>query len=154
MPRSRRLMAAIAVLACAGIGVVWFSAQSDGVTGAYTVAAGDLAHEISFTGATEPKDEASLAFERSGVVARIYKDRGDAVRAGDTVAELDSAAASIALTEATARLAAARAALSEGMRGSRPEAIAVARAKVRAGESSRGRAGGTRGRTNTPHHHK
>jgi len=44
-----------------------------------------------FVGRLEPARQTSLAFERAGLVVEIVKDEGDGVRAGETIARLDTA---------------------------------------------------------------
>lgn len=45
----------------------------------------------SYVGRLEPARETALAFERSGLVTDIVPDEGDAVRAGDVIARMDTA---------------------------------------------------------------
>src|SRR3989441_8049961 len=48
-----------------------------------------LAPPVTATGTLGPKEEVTLSFKVGGVVSRIFVDEGRAVRAGDTLAELD-----------------------------------------------------------------
>jgi multidrug efflux system membrane fusion protein len=53
------------------------------------VSVDSLAPPVTATGALGPKEEVSLSFKVGGVVSRIFVDEGRAVRAGDTLAQLD-----------------------------------------------------------------
>ncbi len=48
-----------------------------------------LAPPVTATGTLGPKEEVTLSFKVGGVVSRVFVDEGRAVRAGDTLAELD-----------------------------------------------------------------
>ena len=48
-----------------------------------------IAPPVTATGTLGPKEEVTLSFKLGGVVSRIFVDEGRAVRAGDTLAELD-----------------------------------------------------------------
>src|SRR3989442_629367 len=48
-----------------------------------------IAPPVTATGTLGPKEEVTLSFKVGGVVSRIFVDEGRAVRAGDTLAELD-----------------------------------------------------------------
>jgi RND family efflux transporter MFP subunit len=48
-----------------------------------------LAPPVTASGTLGPKEEVTLSFKVGGVVSRIFVDEGRAVRAGDTLAELD-----------------------------------------------------------------
>jgi membrane fusion protein YbhG len=71
--------------------------------------------------------EADLGFEVPGRILTVGPHEGDRVRAGDTLATLDRAELSARRAQARASLDAARAALAELVRGSRPEELAQAR---------------------------
>ena len=70
-----------------------------------SAAIGDVIEQVSVTGTVSPVDKAALAFEKSGVISRIYVKVGDTVKAGDPIATLDSANDAAALTSAQATLA-------------------------------------------------
>jgi multidrug efflux pump subunit AcrA (membrane-fusion protein) len=55
----------------------------------YTVQRGTVTEDLTFTGRVSPVDEAELYFRTNGRVFKVYVDRGDAVQAGDLLAELD-----------------------------------------------------------------
>jgi len=68
-----------------------------------------LAPPVTATGTLGPKEEVTLSFKVGGVVSRIFVDEGRAVRAGDTLAELD-------LTEIDAAVVRARSAAEKAER--------------------------------------
>ena len=74
--------------------------------------------------------EVDLAFNESDRVVHMYVEEGDAVEAGELLAELDGARLEHAMLEAEARVAAQRAVVAELHHGSRPEEIQRARAEV------------------------
>lgn len=55
----------------------------------YTVQRGEVVDSMTFTGRVSPVDEAELYFRTNGRVLKVYVSRGDAVTAGDVLAELD-----------------------------------------------------------------
>jgi HlyD family secretion protein len=74
--------------------------------------------------------EVDLAFNESDRVTRMLVEEGDAVVAGQLLAELDSARLEHAMLEAKARAAGQRSVLARLQHGSRPEEIQRARADV------------------------
>jgi len=61
--------------------------------------------QVSVTGTVSPVNKADLAFEKSGAISKIYVKVGDTVKAGDSIALLDSASDAAALASAQATLA-------------------------------------------------
>lgn len=88
-----------------------------------TIKRGNVIQEVDVTGRVKPINKADLSFEKSGRVTNVYVDVGRQVRAGDTLAEIESSVARGALQEAEARL-------SELKRGSRPEELVVKKAEL------------------------
>lgn len=78
--------------------------------------------------------EAELGFTVSGRIEAVLVQEGDTVRAGDELARLDRAETLARRDQAAAQVAAARAALLELERGSRPEEVAQARAAAQAAD--------------------
>jgi HlyD family secretion protein len=84
----------------------YFTHRGSAPTFQSTAAAiGDVIEQVSVTGTVSPVDKAALAFEKSGVISRIYVKVGDTVKAGDPIAILDSANDAAALASAQATLA-------------------------------------------------
>jgi multidrug efflux pump subunit AcrA (membrane-fusion protein) len=74
----------------------------------YTVQRGEVLDSLAFTGRVSPVEEAELYFRTDGRVLRVYAQRGDAVQAGDRLAELDVSALRRQLAQAELALAAAQ----------------------------------------------
>jgi len=70
-----------------------------------TAAIGNVVEQVSVTGTVSPVSEADLAFEKGGVISKIYVSIGDTVKAGDPIASLDNADDQAALASAQATLA-------------------------------------------------
>src|ERR1035437_8630617 len=70
-----------------------------------TAAIGNVVEQVSVTGTVSPVSNAKLAFEKGGVISKIYVKVGDTVTAGEAVASLDSANDQAALISAQATLA-------------------------------------------------
>ncbi len=83
------------------------------------------------TGELTPRRSSLLSFEREGLVTEVLVDDGDAVQTGDRLAKLDCIQLEVALLEAAARLAVARARLAEMVAGPRRQQIRAAAAEVR-----------------------
>jgi RND family efflux transporter MFP subunit len=70
-----------------------------------TATVGNVVEQVSVTGTVSPVSNANLAFEKGGVISKIYIKVGDTVTAGEAVASLDSANDQAALTSEQATLA-------------------------------------------------
>jgi HlyD family secretion protein len=77
-----------------------------------------------------------LRAERQEPIVRLAVTEGDAVRAGDVVAELDRRRSSARLDQATSARDASKARLAEALRGSRVEDVEQARADLAEAESA------------------
>lgn len=91
---------------------------------------GNLRVTVSATGAVTPARQVPLLFEATGIVTEVLIDAGDAVRAGDVLARLDTASAEALLTEATLALNVQQRAYALLTTPPRPEDIAVAQAAL------------------------
>ncbi|MBU6426735.1 efflux RND transporter periplasmic adaptor subunit [Patescibacteria group bacterium] len=87
------------------------------------VTRGNIVEQVSVTGKVSPIDKADLAFEKSGVISKIFVKVGDSVKAGDKIAALDSAGD-------LANLQSAQAKLDDMTRTLRPEELSAEQAKV------------------------
>ncbi|MDD5750733.1 MAG: efflux RND transporter periplasmic adaptor subunit [Candidatus Pacebacteria bacterium] len=90
----------------------------------------NIIQEVSITGKVKPANAVDLAFEKSGRVAGIYADVGDAVEAGDALAALDTSELQAQLKEAKAQLEIQQANLQELEKGARSEELGVLQTKV------------------------
>ncbi len=119
-PLPKRRIAVAGLVALAGIAAIayvrWGRASSD---------------DLVLYGNIDVR-EVNLAFNESDRVTRMYVEEGDAVVAGQLLAELDGARLQHAMLEAKARVAVQGAAVARLRRGSRPEEIQRARADVAA----------------------
>ena len=113
---SRRLRPVIAVIIILLAAGAWWLLRSRNTGGG-----------LEATGTVEAT-EAELGFTVPGRVMAVRVDEGDTVSAGDTLAWLDRTETRARRDQADAQVAATRAQLLELERGSRPEAIAQARA--------------------------
>ena len=89
---------------------------------------------IAAGGYVEARRTALVWPGREGVVARVHVARGQEVRKGDLLLELDARAATAALDLARAELEEARARLQRVREGSRAEELAAARAEAKEAE--------------------
>lgn len=101
---------------------------------AFTVQRGAVERSVEVTGRVTPVDMERLSFRAAGRVARVSAQRGDAVRAGDLLAELVHDEAVAALARAEAAVAQAERAL-EGARQRREREVEGAR--IALGEAGR-----------------
>jgi len=93
-------------------------------------ATGPIAATLELTGTVEPREQAKVGPRASGRVAAALVDEGDAVRPGEVLFRLEREEAEIALRQATAALAASRAALALAERGARPGEITQGEERV------------------------
>lgn len=95
------------VILAVAIGLtVWMSGgQEAPMFEAATVVTGNVTEIVGVTGAISPVERAELAFEKSGVVAKVMVKVGDVVKRGDTLASLENASERAALASAQATLA-------------------------------------------------
>lgn len=111
-----------------GLGfLLWGRNGANGADETIIVSRGTVEESAFITGRVRAAQDISLAFEKSGRVALVRKKAGDQVLSGELIASLDGG-------EARARLLQAEAKLSELLRGSRPEEIAVKQAELEKSE--------------------
>lgn len=133
----KKIISAVILAAILGVGGWYFFLKSPAAPQYEYAAAkrGDLIQEVSVTGKVKPASAVNLAFEKSGKVVRVGADVGDKVKAGQVLAELDSADAAAQVAQAEAALENARAKLAELKKGAREEELRVAETKVTNAES-------------------
>lgn len=88
----------------------------------------DRTAEVQASGSVEPRETVRLGFQISGRILRIPVEEGQAVRAGQTIAELDPVDYQTGLKAAEAQASAARAAAEKARAGSRRQELAQAKA--------------------------
>jgi len=114
--RAVRVGAGVAIVAVVvGGGVAAYAARGN-TTDQYrtaTAALGDVDQVLALSGTVDPSGRSDLAFGSSGTVARLKVALGDKVTRGEVLATLDTTALEVAVTQANAQLAAARAQLAK-----------------------------------------
>ncbi|MBN1246785.1 MAG: efflux RND transporter periplasmic adaptor subunit [Anaerolineae bacterium] len=101
-----------------------------------TVERGSLATSITATGSVYPKDKVTLSFEIGGRIAEVHVAFGDAVTAGQILAELDTTDLELQVRSAEAGLAAAQAQLAQLQEGPVAEEIAAAEGQLEAAQAA------------------
>ncbi|MEK7560658.1 MAG: efflux RND transporter periplasmic adaptor subunit [Patescibacteria group bacterium] len=91
---------------------------------------GDITEEVLATGKVKAAENISLAFERTGKIARVWRGVGETVRAGEIVAELESGTLAASVLQARANFETEQANLAELEAGTRPEDIAASEVKL------------------------
>lgn len=95
------ISACVAALIVGG-GYWYYSANRPEEYQFVTVTRGPITETVSVTGSTESVQNVSLAFQSSGMIARVYREVGDRVSAGEVLAMLNTASLQAALQEAQA----------------------------------------------------
>ncbi len=90
---------------------------------------------VSVTGEVVPAEWATLSVEAGGTIDEVLVEPGDEVEAGDLLVQLDTTDAELAVQEAEARLARARAELERLKAQPRPQDVAAAEQQVEATEA-------------------
>lgn len=114
MQRKFLIIGIVVALALVGVGAyVWQSQSARTTTAASiqttTVRRGSLAASVSAAGNVSAVNQVAVAFQTSGVVARVNVAVGDAVKKDRVLMELDSADLNLALKTAQTNLASAQA---------------------------------------------
>ncbi len=112
--RARNVILAVALLAAAGAGLYFWSAQKTARAERYETQAvdvGDIIQTVSANGTLNPVVLVNVGTQVSGTIKRLYVDFNDKVRAGEVLAELDPALFSAQLAQSKANLESAEAKL-------------------------------------------
>src|SRR5579859_399301 len=140
IPYRLLLMLIAAVLVVAAVGtVLWRRAQDQAAAPTYQTAKATTTNVVSTVTATGPVSSAQsipLSFKNSGRIAKFDVQIGDTVKAGQTLAEQDTADLQNSLNQAKAALAQQQANLAKVRQGSTPQAIAVSQAQVDADQKA------------------
>lgn len=94
-----------------------------------------IASTVSATGSIEPDEQISLAFGTSGRVTKIYINQGDAIAAGQLLAELETTDLTLALAQARVTLEINEAQLAKLSTPAKAGDIAAAQAAVQTAQS-------------------
>lgn len=101
-----------------------------------TAEIGSLLLTVSATGAVTPKRQVALLFQSSGVVREVLVDAGNPVKAGDTMARLDTTDLEAALNDALVDLQIQQIAYDALMQPAREADLAVAQAAVNSAQAA------------------
>ena len=132
------VIAGVILVAAVAGGIFWWRGRTTQPTGqvrSSTVERGTLLVAVSASGSIEPNRRVNLTFETPGRVAEVAVEVGQAVKAGDLLARLDTTQLELQVRQAQAALDAAEAQLAQLKAPPRPEQIAAAEANVRAAEA-------------------
>ncbi|MGB9738455.1 MAG: HlyD family secretion protein [Chloroflexus sp.] len=91
---------------------------------------------VTASGEVVARSSADLSFRVPGVVAEVFVEAGDRVKAGDPLVALDARELELQVTQAEANLAQARANYERLIEGATPEEIAAVRAQVAQAEAA------------------
>jgi len=95
----------------------------------FTVQRGNVRQEISETGTVKKGEEIDLSFKTSGRIEKLYTQKGEAIVAGDLLAEIDDTGIIHQLEQAKANLSLAEAELNKLLSGASAEEVQVAKTK-------------------------
>lgn len=115
--------------------LLWRSRQTPLDLDRYTVPvqdSRDLVARIAATGKVVPVKTVNISPKRAGLLAALYVEQGDRVKAGQIIARMDNRDEQAQLAQAQANLADAIARRDRVLAGNRAEEIAQAEAQVRA----------------------
>jgi len=108
---------------------LFFGGQSKQIFEFATVESGRIVQKVSVTGRVSPVEKADLAFQKGGVIKKVYVSVGQTIAKGQPIALLESASDEAALASAKAKLA-------DLSRGLNIEELRVEQAKVKSTEVS------------------
>lgn len=119
----------VLIVACAGPSAIPKDQSQNTV---YRVRRGSLEVTVSGSGSLQPQTLMNLAFPQSGIVRKVYVQVGDAVKAGQVLAELDTQDLSLQLENAriNLRIAQIRLAQAQASARARPADLAAAQAAL------------------------
>lgn len=100
------------------------------------VTRGDLRQTVEVTGELKPASRIDLAFKSGGTLGKVHVKIGDAVKAGDVLAQLKADDVGFAMKQAAASLSVARANLNQRIAGSTAQSIKVAETQVEQAQAS------------------
>ena len=135
----------ILLLAACVIGAVVFfvarpkppAATNDvAATSTAAVTRGSIEQTVSATGNIAPQSEVTLSFESSGRIAQVLVQEGQWVKAGDTLAELDTTSLQFQVAQAQASLVTAQARLRQAQAPASAEDLASAQASLASAQAS------------------
>lgn len=112
------------------------AANDAAATSTAIVTRGSLEQTVSATGNVAPQSEVTLSFESSGRIAQVLVQEGQQVKAGDTLAELDTTSLQLQVAQAQASLDSAQARLRQAQEPASAEDLASAQASLASAQAS------------------
>jgi HlyD family secretion protein len=107
-------------------GSVWYVLASKAPSFGSTLAMrGNVVASLDEAGTVVAENNASLSFQESGQIARVYVTEGQSISAGTLIASISAASLQAGVAQANAALAAAQARLAQLQAGTRPEQLAI-----------------------------
>jgi HlyD family secretion protein len=133
-PRRRRWRVMLPVLLAllVVVAALYFFFRPAQAPAATNVRRGTIISTVETTGKLQAERSARLSFKSSGRVDRVIAKQGDRVRAGDVLAELDTASLRRQLEEAKTQLEISKLRLQQAREGAQPADIAAATAELEA----------------------
>jgi HlyD family secretion protein len=95
-----------------------------------------LRGKVEYVGALTAHLKVNVAAEIGGAIEALFFERGERVKKGQILAEIGTSSIRIEVQQAEAALAVARSRLTKTERGSRPEEIRIARARMEEAEAA------------------
>ena len=95
-----------------------------------------LQSTVEYVGALSANLKVKVATEIGGAIEKLFFERGESVKEGQPLAEVGTSSIFIEVQQAEAALEVARSRLKKTERGSRPEEIRIARARVEEAEAA------------------
>ncbi len=121
-----------------GAAAIWWYVRTNSMPAisSFTVARGNIIGSVDIPGTVSSDNSVDLSFQEAGQIAHVYVAEGNAVVAGQILADLDASSFAAALAQANATLAAAQAKLDGLESGTRPEQLAIYQSAVSNAESA------------------
>lgn len=119
-----RILGALAALVAAGAAWWWLRASQPPEVSFARVARERIESAVTTNGKLEPAEWTTVRAEREGLVERVRVARGERVRAGQVMAEMEAREARAELVAAESRIAQIRAEIATLNRGGRPAELA------------------------------
>lgn len=134
-PRRWRIVVPVLVILGALVSALYFFASPAKSASTATVKRGTIISSVQTTGKLEAQKSAKLSFKASGRVERVLVSRGDRVKTGQVLAELDTDMLQRGLSSAEEQLRISKLKLQQAKEGSGPQDIAAAQANLNAAVS-------------------
>lgn len=135
-PRKWRVVVPVLLALTTLLGAIYFLASPAKSISTATVRRGSIVSSVETTGKLEAQKSAKLSFRASGRVEKVLVSRGDMVKAGQVLAELDTDILQRGLSAAEQQLGISRLKMQQAKEGAGPQEIAAAQANLNAAMSA------------------